>query len=145
MKTDCATWPDIERASDREVNDRARAQAARHVRGCEACRDALRAHLSLRRSLRLTYPMLAIDPALSARVQSILMFQRNAALQTWLRRSTAVAAGVLLICTLSATFAYSEPGTPVDDAVFVTPEVGRETDTPQHVTQWIVQDLSRGR
>jgi anti-sigma factor RsiW len=145
MTDKCPSWLKIELASDREINDAARVDAAQHVRACSQCRTALRRHVALRKSFRLTFPILPIDPALSARVQSILMFQRNAALQTWLRRCTAVAAAVLVVCTLSATFAYSESTPAGEEAVFVTPAVDRETDTPQHVTQWIVQDLSRGR
>lgn len=150
MSDDCKSWPMVERASDREGARTARGAAAAHVRACGACRRTLRDHLRLRRSFQTTFPLLPIDAALSAVMQAGLLLQRNLTLQTWLRRSTAVAAAVLVFCTLSATFARSDSTASVDESsgdesVFVAPVIDRATDTPQQVTHWIVQDLSRGR
>lgn len=150
MSIGCTYWVEIERASDGEAD---RVTAALHVRSCDACRRRLRAHGRLRRSFQSTFPLVPLDAALSATIQAGLMLQRNLTLQTWLRRSTAVAAAVLLFCTLSATFARSDAGSDAgsdgaqgsDESVFVAPIIDRDTDTPQQVTQWIVQDLSRGR
>lgn len=139
----CDQWNLIERASDQEGPRAARAAAALHVRSCDSCRATLRAQLRVRRAIR-SIPMLAMDPAISARCQAAVMMARNLALQSWLRRSTAVAAAILAVCTLAATFAKTT-ATVSEEAVMVSPVIDRTTDTPQQVTQWIVQDLSRGR
>ena len=145
MSGECKSWTAIERASDCETNRAGRVAAALHVRACGDCRHTLRGHLRVRRSIRSSFPLLPLDPVFSARLQTGLMFERNRMLQTWLRRSTAIAAAVLLFCTLSATFARSDSNAgSVDDSDFVSPTIDRATDTPQQVTRWILQDLSRG-
>ncbi|MDW8261980.1 MAG: hypothetical protein RMJ35_05595, partial [Phycisphaerales bacterium] len=95
----CDQWQSIQRAVDGEASPAARVLAAQHVRQCQACRTVLRSTLRIRRAIR-SIPLLPLDPALSRRIQAALMLQRARLLQTWLRRTPAHAATILVGCTL---------------------------------------------
>jgi hypothetical protein len=138
----CSEWNNIQRGVDRETSAADRVRAARHVRACDPCRSSLRALVRVRRTIQ-AIPLIPLDAALSARIQASLMLERNLALQAWLRRSTAIAATILVACTLAIAFGGSAAnGGDTLDPMIVTSDVDQSDGTPQAVAQWIVQDLS---
>jgi anti-sigma factor RsiW len=140
---DCVFANQLNAYHDGELDEAVREQVQAHLATCPSCRAELSQLVSLSKLLEESLAV-EITPltrqALHVRVER----QVSLGLQHWAEASAAVAATILLVCSLWISHLPSRPGQaalPVwDSQAMVVPD--NSPDGSEEMVKWLAQDLA---